>query len=211
MYCTIRSQDAVSLLANLLDVIVPPRNTDKLVRSLSLQEMQGLIHPATGMLPYHDPRVTALVWELKYYANPRAAALAGELLFEQLLAIAAEELGRPLLIPVPMHAARRRARGHNQTEVLCKSVLVHTGSTFEYAPKLLLRTVETRAQQGLERHKRLKNVHGSMRATDPTKATGRICVVVDDVTTTGATLEEARRALIKAGAARVHLVALAHS
>lgn len=201
----------MSFIANLLDLIIPPRNTDKVVRSLSLRELQGLIHPSTGMLPYHDPRVTALVWELKYHANSRATELASELLFEQLLAIAAEELGRPLLIPIPMHAARRRARGHNQTELLCKRVLAHTGSTFEYAPGALMRTVLTRSQQGLERQVRLKNVRNSMEAPQPASIERRICVVVDDVTTTGATLEEARRALLAAGAARVHLVALAHS
>lgn len=200
-----------SFLTAVLDLIVPPRATDKVVRTVTLEELQALLHPATGMLPYHDPRVTALVWELKYHAHARAAALAGELLFEQLLGIAAEELGRPLLIPVPMHAARRRTRGHNQTELLCTAALAHTGSTFEYAARALERMKETTPQQGLERHKRLKNVHGSMHVVDPAQVAGRVCVVVDDVTTTGATLDEARRALLQAGAARVHLVALAHS
>jgi ComF family protein len=201
----------VSLLANFLDVLLPPRRTDTVVRATSLAELQSLNNPTTGMLPYHDPRVTALVWELKYHANPRAITLASEIVYEQLLAIAAEELGVPLLVPVPMHRVRKRARGHNQTEVLCKGVLNHTGGAFEYAPQALERTVETRPQQGLERHKRLNNVHNSMEAPSPDRIKNRVCVVVDDVTTTGATLEEARRALRKAGAARVHLVALAQS
>jgi len=201
----------MSFIANFLDVLIPPRATDRVVRSITLTELQSLIRADTGSLPYHDPRVTALVWELKYHANAKAASLASELLYEQLLGIAAEELGVPLLIPVPMHKNRRRARGHNQTEILCKGALAYAGSAFAYAPHVLVRTVDTRSQQGLERHKRLKNVHGSMEAVAPDFVKRRVCVVVDDVSTTGATLEEACRALLKAGAARVHLVALAHS
>lgn len=201
----------MSFISHFLDVLIPPRATDRVVRSITLSELQALVRADTGSLPYHDPRVTALVWELKYHANPQAAALASELLYEQLLGIAAEELGVPLLIPVPMHKNRKRTRGHNQTELLCKGVLTLVGGAFEYAPQILERTVDTRSQQGLERHKRLKNVHGSMHATNPTLLERRVCVVIDDVSTTGATLDEARRALLKAGAARVHLVALAHS
>jgi competence protein ComFC len=161
-------------------------------------------------LPYHDPRVQALVWELKYRASRRARALAGEFLAETLLALAAEELGRPLLVPVPMHPVRRRARGHNQTELLCKAALKSLGGALEYAPQALKRIKDTPTQQGLERSKRLQNVKNSMQG-ERAAVRGRVCVVVDDVTTTGATLEECKRALKQAGARRVHLVALARS
>ena len=125
------------------------------------------------------------------------------------MALAGEELGRPLMLPVPMHPARRMARGHNQTEVLCKAALSSLGRAVEYRPDLLVRIKDTLPQQGLERARRLKNVKNSM-AANPILA-GRVCIVVDDVTTTGATLKECKRALRLAGARRVHLVALARS
>jgi ComF family protein len=180
------------------------------VRALTLEHLQILAHPDTGALPYHDPRITALIWELKYQANKRALTLAGEFLSEQLIALAAEELGKPLLIPIPMHRNRRRTRGHNQTELLCRAALLHAGEFLEYTPQALARIVDTPPQQGLERGKRLKNVEHSMEALEES-VRGRVCIVLDDVTTTGATLEEARRALGLAGARRVHLVALAQS
>ena len=168
-------------------------------------------------LPYKEKVVTALVWELKYRANPRAAALAGAFLAEELMATAVEELGKPLLIPVPMHSARRRERGYNQTELLCTYAIRALNEVegrndcFDYAPDILIRTRATPPQQGLPKHERLKNIKNSMRVASPERVHGRACVVVDDVTTTGATLIEARRALLAAGAARVHLVALAQS
>lgn len=195
-------------LAGLLALIVPPRATERAVASLSLKDMQAL-KGAAG-LPYSHESVRALVWELKYYATRRAALLAGACIAEELLGIASEELGRPLLLPVPMHASRRRARGHNQTEVLCKAALAHLGTAYEYAPGALARIAPSLEQQRLGRATRLRNVACSMRA-DRGLVRGRACVVVDDVATTGATLAEARRALMAAGAARVHCLALAQS
>ncbi len=194
------------LVSAAVDFIIPPRRTDKLVRTFTLVQLHALA--GQEPLPYHDPRVQALVWELKYFANKKAAALAGAYLAETLLAIAAEELGVPLLVPVPMHPARRRERGHNQTELLCKATLLLLGGAVEYRANILSRIKNTPTQQGLERSKRLKNVEDSMLAKN---VAGRSCIVLDDVTTTGATLEECKRALKAAGATHVHLVALARS
>ena len=197
-----------SIVRDLFDLILPPRNTERVVRSLTLQELQSL--GGEEPLPYHDPRVTALVWEVKYYGTAGATALAGAYLSDLLLSIAGEELGTPLLLPVPMHKARRRERGHNQTELLCKSALAHIEGVCEYAPRALVRTRATTPQQGLPKQVRLRNVDGSMTA-DASAVEGRVCIVLDDVTTTGATLAEAKRALRSAGARAVHLVALARS
>ncbi len=219
-----------ALVAPLIDLLVPPRGSDLVVRSLELEDLHNL--QTTEGLPYHDEAVRALVWEIKYYANPAALVLASELLAEEVVALAAEELGVPLLIPVPMHAARLRERGHNQTEVLCKAILNTLGeaafrgegkawpsglerprrgmqsSPVEYACALS-RIVDTPTQQGLERTKRLHNVKNSMVADTSVK--DRTCIVVDDVTTTGATLHEAKRALKAAGARAVYCVTLAYS
>src|SRR3990167_9169084 len=195
--------------ADIIDLVLPPRSAERVVRSLHIETLQSL--GGEEPLPYHDPRVTALVWELKYHASSRSAALAGEYMAEILLAAASEEIGTPLLVPVPMHAARRRERGYNQTELLCEAALKHIGNTFKYAPKALVRTVNTKTQQGLPRAERLKNIKNSMLVVYPRLVDGRVCIVVDDVTTTGATLEEAKRALKSAGARAVHTIALARS
>ena len=204
------------LFLYIVDLLLPPRRTELLVRSLNLQILESL--SSEDGLPYHDPRITALVWELKYYGTKRAAALAGGYLSEVLLAIAAEELGAPLLVPVPMHKTRRRERGHNQTELLCEHVMLALrslggeGPVLEYTPNALTRTINTKTQQGLPRAKRLKNIKNSMAAgPDAGRIAGRVCIVVDDVITTGATLAEAKRALLSCGARAVHTIALARS
>jgi ComF family protein len=190
-----------------VDFILPPRRTQQILSALEADDLYLL--QQEGRLPYHQEEVSALIWELKYYGSKKAAALAGELLAEELLAIASEELGVPLLIPIPLHPKRRSQRGHNQTELLCETALSHLGEALDYAPHALIKTRDTPHQQKLERAKRLQNLDRSMDAEPEVR--GRACIVVDDVTTTGATLAEAKRALLAAGAARVHLVALAQS
>lgn len=228
-----------NFVLSLIDFILPPRQSERLIQALTLDDLLTL--QTIDGLPYSDEVVRALVWEVKYYANKRAAALAGELLAEELLAIASEELGRPLLVPVPMHKTRLRHRGHNQTELLCEAALIALGGgedfsakivwpamgptrdgrfedffagksskPFDYAPTALTRTRATPEQQKFSRTERLTNLKNSMQA-HPAQVSGRVCVVVDDVATTGATLAEAARALKAAGASRVHTLALAQS
>jgi len=205
-----------TLFYSIINVLIPPRKHEAGGESLTLESLEALRY--NGDLPYHDPTVRALVWEIKYRANKKALALAGAILAEELLGIAEEELGRLLVVPVPMHKERRRARGYNQTELLSEAALSalqslgNVGSSaFEYSPQALVRTHNTEPQQTLARAKRLSNVKNSMRATAPEKIKGRVCIVIDDVSTTGATLAEAARALKAAGARRVHTLALARS
>lgn len=204
------------MLSFLLELLAPPRKTERVVRELSSTALAELAYKDGngGVLPYRDASVATLVWELKYYANPRAASLAGAVLAERIFAIASETIGTPLLIPIPMHSSRKRERGHNQCEVLCEAALKKLEAAYgahivEYAPHALVRTRLTHTQQGLPRSERLSNVAHSMKAK-ALQVQNRACVVVDDVSTTGATLEEAKRALLEAGARSVETVCLAH-
>lgn len=201
-----------SHLGAFLDIVLPPRPSERLVRTLTLEDLQAIRPTALGALPYHDPLVRALVWEIKYHANSHALALCGELLAERILEIAGETLGKPLLVPVPMHKKRRKERGHNQTELLCKAALrANPLLPVEYAPTLLVRTVHTTPQQGQPEHTRRHNVQHSMSGTSTTLAHARVCIVLDDVTTTGATLREASRALTELGAREIITLTLAHA
>ncbi len=200
-----------SIFSIICDLVLPPRATELVVRALTLDDLRSARSVDTGSLPYHDKSATALVWEVKYYANRRAVGLCGAFIAEILMDIATEELGKPLLIPVPMHPARRKKRGHNQTELLCESALRQVHDLYDYQPRALARVADTPPQQGLPSAKRRVNLHKTMNVLDKERIAGRVCVVVDDVSTTGATFREATRALKKAGARKVHCVALAQS
>lgn len=204
------------MLSFLLELLAPPRKTERVVRELSRTLLADLayIDGNDGVLPYKHPSVAALIWEIKYYANERAAKLGGALLAERIFAIASETIGTPLLVPIPIHSSRKHERGHNQCEVLCEAVTNILEKSYdthivEYAPHALVRTRLTPTQQGLPRATRLTNPRNSMKA-NPSQVQNRACIVVDDVSTTGATLEEAKRALLEAGARSVACIYLSH-
>lgn len=200
----------LSTLTYLLDLALPPRKTERTVRTLSLETLSMLASP-DGTLPYHEPRITALVWEIKYKRSGEALRLAGEFLAQAALGIAEECLSKPILVPVPMHAARKKERGYNQTELLCEATLRAAPHSFGYAPEALVRVRHTRPQQGLPRHRRIKNILGAIEVSRAEKIKGKVCIVVDDVSTTGATAHETKRALLQGGASEVHILTLAHS
>jgi ComF family protein len=112
------------------------------------------------------------------------------------------------LVAVPLGPARLRARGYDQAARLAEHLARASG-----LPRLgraLRRIRETPPQVGRSREQRARNVAGAFWA-DPGRVAGRALVLVDDVVTTGATVEAAARALRLAGAGRVTVVALARA
>lgn len=96
-----------------------------------------------------------------------------------------------LLVPVPTSGAAYRRRGYRVPELLIRRAGHHSH-------RMLRPTRRTHDQRDLDRGQRARNVAGSMRVVGPQGA-GRMVVIVDDVVTTGATIDEAARALRAAG------------
>lgn len=106
-----------------------------------------------------------------------------------------------LIIPVPLFKAKERKRGYNQSELLARYFSAHTG--LPVAVNLLVRSRDTISQTRLGRKARLSNMKGAFVCPAPQAVKGKIILLVDDVATTGATLEGCAVALRQAGAKRV--------
>ena len=111
------------------------------------------------------------------------------------------------LIPVPLHPTRLIKRRYNQAALLARALAKI--SSVEFAPDILFRTRRTNSQGGFNARARAENVRGAFSVKHSDRIKGRNLVLIDDVLTTGATLEACARVLKKAGAARVDGICLA--
>jgi competence protein ComFC len=109
-------------------------------------------------------------------------------------------------VPVPLHAARFRERDFNQAEVLADLLARRTGQPVLQALK---RIRYTTTQTRLDRDQRMENLRNAFRVRHAAAVQNRHLILVDDVFTTGSTVEECARVLRKAGAASVRVVTVA--
>lgn len=119
-----------------------------------------------------------------------------------------EEIENPLCIPVPLHWTRLFMRTYNQAALLAHGIARIKG--WAYAPSLLLRKRRTPSQGYLSKNERIKNVSRAFTVSKKKElqVLGRTILLVDDVFTTGATLNACSQALLKAGAKEVHALTL---
>lgn len=150
----------------------------------------------------YSREVTGLVQRFKFHASPRAGRVLLELLSG---ALGDEALRWPeALMAVPLHPARARERGFDQAEWLASRLARRLG--IPHLPATRIR--DTRSQRGLDRRERRRNLKGAFRVPGPLP--GRL-VLIDDVMTTGATLDALAVACRRAGAREIEVWACART
>lgn len=191
----------------LCDVLGIPLPFDTGGRTVSAA---AVAHPpaydrARAVAHYSDAMRT-LVHQLKYADRHDARTLLGRWLAE-----AGRELlpSIDIIVPVPLARLRLLQRQFNQAALLAGELGRLAGVPVH--PLLLRRTRSTRSQVGMTREQRRRNVAGAFRVTERGRAAlrGRNVLLIDDVVTTGATVDACARALKRSGAARVDVLALA--
>jgi len=175
--------------------------------------------PACGAC-LRSPPPFAAAWVAFRYAHPldllearfkfHADLAAGRVLAERLAERAlADPPARPdALVPVPLHRTRLRSRGYNQALELARPLA--RALAVPLRDDLLVRVRETAAQSTLDARARRRNLRGAFAAAPERRWPAHVALF-DDVMTTGTTLREASRALLRAGVARVDAWALARA
>jgi ComF family protein len=154
----------------------------------------------------YDDVARTLVHALKYQDRTDLAPAMG-----RWMARAGRELldDADMLIPVPLHWRRGWSRRYNQSGALARSIERQSG--VKVASELLRRVRPTQQQIGLSRPQRASNVQGAFKVAPERKSliAGRRVVLIDDVLTSGATVDACARALLRAKAAQVDVLVFA--
>lgn len=148
---------------------------------------------------FHDPILKQIIHQFKYEGISAAGGELAEMLAPLVGAV-------DILTFAPVTRQRYNQRGYNQAEILA----IGLGSLLEKPVYRGLKKIrQTKRQVGLKRRERLANLEGAFVTADPEMIVGKEVLVIDDVLTTGATLEECAKVLRKVGAKRVRGLVLA--
>jgi ComF family protein len=154
----------------------------------------------------YTPPVSSLVHEMKYGGKPGVAEMLAGFLW-----VAAERIcsGDAVLLPVPIHPAKRRERGYNQAEALSRHLGEIAGLSVD--SRTLAKRRNTPSQTALERAARGTNVVGSIEACELSGLKDRPVILIDDVVTTGSTLRECAKVLSARGVEDISACTVASS
>lgn len=155
---------------------------------------ESLLHGSISIAPYQAVWAQRAIHWLKFKGIRNVAKPLALLLSQHLTTIASLETlqKEALLIPIPLHASRLRDRGFNQSEDLALEMSRITGIQ---TLNVLSRTRATHVQSHLPPSLRSENLKDAFSITTPISPSIKFCLLVDDVVTTGATLEAAAEVL----------------
>ena len=207
----------------LLDAILPRRERRMRTERRQLEDipLSPVTHDLLGvqittLMDYQNSAVQDLIRSLKYdgssHAAKLAAAVLSDYLREEISSSKTFSVRKIVIVPVPLHKSRSRERGWNQIELVLRALPKEflDGQLAMFAPHALTRTRATKPQTRLPRSERLSNVAGAFAATDEAVIRDTHIFLIDDVTTTGATLANAATPLRQSGAS-VTLITLARA
>jgi ComF family protein len=165
------------------------------------------LNAAMAMLYFRKgAKVQNLIHNLKYNGRTDVGVLLGNMLGERLITSTLYK-DIDLIIPVPLHHKKYKHRGYNQCTFIAEGIAEKMEIGF--SEENLIRNTSTESQTKKNRYNRYENMQDVFKVSTPTHIAGKHILLVDDVITTGATLEACANELLNNGAAKVSIAALA--
>jgi len=161
---------------------------------------------------YQHKDIKNLIWQLKFNDNKNVANIFGKILAKEVDSIVENIPYKDFfLIPIPIHSKRRRERGYNQCEWLCESISKNlTRGNIIYRKDILKRIVYKKKQSwNKDREGRFDAVRDIYKIKS-NEVDRKNFILIDDVYTTGSTVNEARRILLESGADKIIILTIAH-
>lgn len=174
-------------------------------QALPAPVLNSLNKNITYILPYKNPKTKILIHALKYEKSNYAAKICAKLISEKIPDI--EDL---ILIPIPRTRDRMKKFGFSQCELIAKEIIKIKKPKIKIELNVLFHKKDFETQTKLNRQNRIKNTKNSFLIKNPEKIIDRNIILIDDVFTTGATANEARKSLLKSGAKSIFTITVVH-
>jgi ComF family protein len=191
------------------------------LRDLRLEDWQTLAHPilhndnTLSLFNYNNQMIRDALFNIKNKKERQVLTQMSQILVDTLLEDLAdrellENFTNPILVSIPSSRQHILQRGYNPSDIIAEEI--SSLSNLPYISNVILKSKHTPEQKILSRYARLRNVKHSMSINPKLKneICGKCIIVIDDIMTTGATIKEAKRVLLKSGARKVMGVVLAH-
>jgi ComF family protein len=167
------------------------------------------IRYALAYLKFHKGGMAQkILYHVKYKGNKDAARMLGQWYGEELAAHGFQDKFE-MIVPVPLHKAKLRKRGYNQSDLLAEGL--SEGLQIDWSPSALMRSEEKTSQTNKSRIERWDNVKTIYKVQEPEAVYGKKVLLVDDVMTTGATFEACALEVLGNGAKEVSVATLAYA
>ena len=214
------------------DILLPK---SKVIKKIEVMDIESLFqkiprsdiidnNKIKAMFTYKNSFCRQAIWEIKFRANPKIISSFSRLFYEFLVEELSEletfsNFKNPILVPIPSSKARLKEKGFNQCILIAKELEKiaeeSNDKCFTVVTNLLLKNKDTPHQVSIKnRNKRLNNLHDSFSINKyeakKHNLHGRPVIIIDDVITTGATMNEAFRTFKTAGVKKIIGFALAH-
>ncbi len=161
-----------------------------------------------GFCVFHYGVVKRAIAELKYQGYKQNADILGCIMAEYMKRFFTEYIDKiDFMIPVPMFAKKQKARGFNQAELLAKAI--HQQIDIPILQNICIRIRNTIPQNGLSPAQRIENLKEAFALTQPEAVNRKRILLIDDIFTTGTTINQCAITLKRAGADTVYFLALA--
>ena len=219
----------MKFLNTILDIIFPAKciscgmaGSDLCIKCLSdaptaERESAKWIFP---LYDYRHPPIKKALWLFKYKGKKTLANIFAEIIYDKIIEELSdlsrmENFTSAILIPIPLSPKRYRERGYNQAELICIELIkinkLRYGVDLKLENNILIKPKETEHQARIEnRAQRLKNIIDSFTIKNEKTVKNRNIILIDDITTTGATLNEAKKILKQVGARKIIAFTVAH-
>lgn len=196
------------LLTKIFNFVFPPRDSEQLLATVNNETVKNLYRPSehlgiTYISDYSEAIIKTAVTLNKFSYHPQAAEVLANLLTHWIK----EQKTTFIFIPIPISKGRYRQRGHNQVETILKK----TTGNFIVRTDLLSRIKNTEPQTNLRKTARQKNLTDAFICNSKIKnlPLNTVIVLLDDVVTTGSTLHEAKKAIVRELPPTTRIVSLA--